>query len=266
MASGAESAVIAINGAKAGPEINPRMYGIFLEEINHGVDGGLYGELVRNRAFEDSRSPEGYTFQNGKFRNSGGFDSGFTRYGYTTNGVPFWSVIQSGAAKATMQVETTGGITPESAYCLRVDAEPAADGRAGVANEGFFGIGVHEGEKYHLSLHARGSENFKGPLVVRLEDANGAACSDEVKIDSIGADWKKFEGVITGSKTDSKARLVIEVGAKGSVWLDFVSLFPTKTWKDRPNGLRPDIADMIAGLRPGFVRFPGGCVVEAGSG
>src|ERR1041385_6987473 len=121
LASGAESAVIAINGAKAGPEINPRMYGIFLEEINHAVDGGLYCELVRNRAFEDSRPPEGYTFQNGKWRNPGGFDSGFTRYGYTTNGVPFWSLIQTGAAKGTMAVETSGGITAESAYCLRID-------------------------------------------------------------------------------------------------------------------------------------------------
>jgi alpha-L-arabinofuranosidase len=264
LVSGAESAVIAINGAKAGPEINPRMYGIFLEEINHAVDGGLYGELVRNRAFEDSRPPEGYTFQNGKWRNPGGFDSGFTRYGYTTNGVPFWSLIRTGAAKGTMTVETTGGITPESAYCLRIDAEPAADGRVAVANEGFFGIGVREGEKYRLSLHARGGE-FNGPLIVRLEDQSGAKLSDEVKIEGVGETWKKFEGVLTGSKTDSKARLIVEVQGKGSVWLDFVSLFPAKTWKDRANGLRPDIAEMIAGLHPGFVRFPGGCVVEAGS-
>ena len=114
---------------------------------------------MRNRAFEDSRPPEGYTFQNGKFRNPGGFDSGFTRYGYTTNGVPFWSVIQSGAAKATMQVETTGGITPESAYCLRVDAELAAGrSRGDVANEGFFAHQcVREDERNTiLSLHARG--------------------------------------------------------------------------------------------------------------
>jgi alpha-L-arabinofuranosidase len=265
LTANAESAVIAINGAKAGPEINPQMYGIFLEEINHGVDGGLYGEMVRNRGFEDSRPPEGYTFQNGKWRNNGGFDSGFSRYGYTTNGVPFWSLIQSGAAKGTMTVETTGGITPESAYCLRVDAEPAAGGRVGVANEGFFGIGVRQGEQYRLSLHARSGDDFKGPITVRLEDANGAACSDEVKITSVSDAWQKFNGVFTGTKTDSKARLVIEVGAKGRVWLDFVSLFPAKTWKDRANGLRPDIAEMIAGLHPGFVRFPGGCVVEAGS-
>jgi alpha-L-arabinofuranosidase len=265
LVSGAESAVIAIRGAATGPEINPRLYGIFLEEINHGVDGGLYGELVRNRGFEDSRPPEGYTFQNGKWRNPGGFDSGFTRYGYTTNGVPFWSFIQTGAAKGAMAVETTGGITPESAYCLRIDAEPAAGGRVGVANEGFFGIGVQKGAQYKLSLHARGGAEFKGPLLVRLEDQSGAPVSDEVKIGAIGGTWQKFEGVLTGSRTDSKARLVIDVQGKGSVWLDFVSLFPAKTWKERANGLRPDIADMIAGLRPGFVRFPGGCVVEAGS-
>jgi len=260
----AESAVISIDATNAGPAINPRMYGIFLEEINHGVDGGLYGELVRNRAFEDSRPPEGYTLQDGVWRNVKGFDSGFSRYGYTTNGVPFWSLIQTGAAKGAMRVETTGGITPQSCYCLRLDAEPAADGRVGVANEGFFGIGVRQGEQYRLSLHARGGD-FKGPLRVRLEDANGAPCSDEVEIGPIGKSWQKFEKILTGSKTDSKARLVIEAGAKGTVWLDFVSLFPTKTWKNRPNGLRPDIADMIAGLHPGFVRFPGGCVVEAGS-
>jgi len=264
-ASGAETAVIAVNAAKAGPEINPQLYGIFLEEINHAVDGGLYGELVRNRAFEDSRPPEGYTFQNGKWRNPGGFDSGFTRYGYTTNGVPFWSMIQSGSAHGTMNVETTGGITPESSYCLRVEAEPASDGRVAVANEGFFGIGIRQGEKYRLSLHARGGDDFKGPLTVRLEDESGGACSDEVKISNVGDAWQKFEGVLTGSKTDSKAKLVIEVGAKGKVWLDFVSLFPAKTFKDHANGLRPDIAEMIAGLHPGFVRFPGGCVVEAGS-
>ena len=265
LASGAESAVITIEGAQLGPEINPRMYGIFLEEINHGVDGGLYGELVRNRAFEDSRPPEGYMLQDGVWRNSRGFDSGFSRYGYTTNGVPFWSLVQTGDAKGSMSVETTGGITPESCYCLRLDVAPGASGRVGVANEGFFGIGVRQGEQYRLSLHARGGDGFQGPLLVRLEDQNGGPCSDEVKIEPIGESWQKVEYLLTGSKTDSKARLVITAGAKGTLWLDFVSLFPAKTWKNRANGLRSDIAAMIAGLHPGFVRFPGGCVVEAGS-
>src|SRR3974390_501414 len=80
--AGAGTATIAIDANQPGPKINPRMYGIFLEEINHGVDGGLYAELIRNRAFEDSRPPEGYTFRNGRWRDSSqrGFDAGFSRY------------------------------------------------------------------------------------------------------------------------------------------------------------------------------------------
>src|SRR6186713_832991 len=93
-ASAAESAVINVDLAKSGPAINPRLYGIFLEEINHGVDGGLYAELIRNRGFEDARPPEGYEFKNGRWQNRQGFDSGFSLYGYTTNGAPFWSKIQ----------------------------------------------------------------------------------------------------------------------------------------------------------------------------
>src|SRR5689334_10481749 len=118
-----ERALITVDVSKPGPAINPRMYGIFLEEINHAVDGGLYGELIRNRAFEDSRAPEGYTYRNGAWRNPHGFDSGFSRYGYTTNGVPFWSLIQQGAAKGSMNLQTSGGITEQSPCCLRLDVD-----------------------------------------------------------------------------------------------------------------------------------------------
>lgn len=261
----AESVVIDINAARPGPAINPNLYGIFLEEINHGVDGGLYAELIRNRGFEDARPPEGYEFKNGRWQNRQGFDSGFSRYGYTTNGVPFWSLIQRGDAKGSMNLETTGGITEQSAYCLRLDVESVDKGRFGVANEGFFGIGVRQGESYRLSLRARRDAVFSGPVFIRLEDANGEPCSQEVLIDVIFPDWKRYEHVLTATRTEAKARLVISVAAKGKVWLDFVSLFPVKTWKDRPNGLRADLAQMIYDLHPRFVRFPGGCVVEAGS-
>jgi len=125
----AESALIAIDATKPGPTINSNFYGFFLEEINHGVDGGLYAELIRNRGFEDARPPEGYEFKNGRWQNRQGFDSGFSRYGYTTNGAPFWSLIQSGDAKGRMKLETTGGITEASAYCLRLEAEAVGNGR-----------------------------------------------------------------------------------------------------------------------------------------
>jgi alpha-L-arabinofuranosidase len=259
-----ETATITIDAGKPGPEINPRMYGIFLEEINHGVDGGLYAELVRNRAFEDSRAPEGYVLREGRWRDASrrGFDSGFTRYGYTTEGVPFWSLVQEGSARGAMHLQTTGGITEASAYCLLLDVNDVAGGRLGVANHGFFGIGIRQGQSYNLSLYARGDIPT---LSVVLEDAEGRACSDEAKVEAISNDWKQFKATLTGSKTESKAKLVVTADGKGKVWLDFISLFPSRTWKDRPNGLRADIAQMIADLKPGFVRFPGGCVVEGGT-
>src|SRR5262245_45221003 len=247
-----EPAVIEINAAKAGPAINPRLYGIFLEEINHGVDGGLYAELIRNRAFEDARPPEGYTFRSNRWRDARGADAGYAKFGYTTNGIPFWSLVQSGEAKGEMRLQTSGGITEPSAYCLRLDIENIGGGRIGVVNQGFFGIGIRKGDSYALSLYVRGGDGFKGPLSIRLEDASGAACSDEAKVKSIGADWKQFKATLTATKTDPKARLVITAGAKGKVWLDFVSLFPKKTWRNEPNGLRPDIEQMIADLQPGF--------------
>jgi len=261
----ASNAVISIDVSRPGPAINSQLYGIFLEEINHGVDGGLYPELIRNRGFEDSRPPEGYAFRNGRWRDERGFDSGFSRYGYTTNGSPFWSLVQSGDAKGSMHVETTGGITEPTTYCLRLDIENVGNGSVGVANEGFFGIGLKQGEQYQLSLYARGADGFTGPLSVQLKDSSGASCSDEVTIENIGSSWSKFDRALIASKTEPKARLVISAQSKGKVWLDFVSLFPKTTWKNRPNGLRPDIAQMIADLKPGFVRFPGGCVVEGGT-
>jgi alpha-L-arabinofuranosidase len=257
-----ETAVINISATNSGPAINPQLYGIFLEEINHGVDGGLYAELIRNRAFEDARPPEGYEFKNGRWQNRQGFDSGFSRYGYTTNGAPFWSLVQSGDAKGSIKLETTGGITEQSAYCLRLDAESVGKGRFGVANEGFFGIGIRQGDKYRLSFYARG-DKFDGPVLVRLENAKGEPLSDEVKVSGVADGWKKFEHEFTATQTENKARLAVTLGSKGTVWLDFVSLFPKNTWKNQPNGLRTDLAQMIFDLHPRFVRFPGGCVVEA---
>ncbi len=274
----AGTATITIDAGQKGPVINPRMYGIFLEEINHGVDGGLYAELIRNRGFEDSRPPEGFTKRDGRWLDTKGYDAGFDQFGYTTEGIPFWSLVKEGNAKGAMSLETTGGISEQSRHCLRLDIEDPADGSVGVANAGFFGIGLKQGRKYNLSLYVKArvaaasvslpmaSSNMEdSSLVIHLEDASGNALSDVVRIEGIGGDWRQFKATLTASATQSKARLVILAQAKGTLWLDFVSLFPATTWKGRPNGLRPDIAQMIADLKPGFVRFPGGCVVEGGT-
>jgi alpha-L-arabinofuranosidase len=130
-----------------------------------------------------------------------------------------------------------------------------------------------------LLLHARGTDGFDGPLTARLEDSRGSACSQLVAFGALSPNWKEFSATLTAIKTEPDARLVITAGSTGKVWFDFVSLFAQDTFKNRPNGLRRDIAEMIADLKPGFrlrerveaapaeslVRFPGGCVVEGGN-
>lgn len=245
MCAWAGTATINIDVSKAGPKINPHLYGIFLEEINNSVDGGLYAELIANRAFEDSRPPEGCVLKDGRWRSRKNWDTGFD---VKPGEVPHWSALSG-----KMSLETSGGLNTNTPYCLRLD------GPASVANEGFWGIGVKAGEKYDLTMFARGA----GTLSVRLEDASGAAVSDSETISGIETGWKKFKATLTATKSEAKARFVIATETASPVWLDFVSLFPRKTWKNR--WLRPDIAQMVADLKPGFVRWPGGCVVEGGN-
>ncbi len=255
----AGSATITVDLSKPGPHISPRLYGIFLEEINHGVDGGLYPEMVANRAFEDSRPPEGFALRDGRYKDDKGYDAGFE---VKPGEIPSWSLLQDGGARGTMHLETSGGLNEHTPYCLRLDIEKPAPGRLGVVNSGFWGTGVKRGEKYNLSLYARGEE-FKGPITVRLEDDSGQPCSDLAALKDVPAAWKQFKTTLSGTRNEPKARLVIAGGSKGKLWLDFVSLLPQDTWKK--HGLRKDIAQMIADLKPGFVRFPGGCVVEGGT-
>src|SRR6516225_1275094 len=106
----ATTAIVTIEAAKPGPKLNPRMYGIFLEEINHGVDGGLYAELIRNRGFEDAKPPEGFIFKNGHWVDSegrGAYDAGLSPSGYVTNGLPFWSLVKEGGAQGSMHLDMT---------------------------------------------------------------------------------------------------------------------------------------------------------------
>jgi len=260
----AGTATVTVDTGKPGPRLNPRMYGIFLEEVNFGVDGGLYAELIRNRGFEDAKPPEGFTFRDGRWLDAKGYDAGFSRFGYVTNGLPSWTLIEEGGAEGAMQLDMENPLNAATPRSLRLEIGKAAPGRLAVSNEGFWGIGVAEGEKYNLSFWAR-SEDFNGPLVVELETVDGASCSKPERIKGVGSQWKNFKATLTATRSDPKAKFVIQAGSTGKVWLDMVSLFPAKTFKNRPNGLRLDLAQMLADLKPGFVRFPGGCVVEGGT-
>jgi alpha-L-arabinofuranosidase len=264
----ATTATVTIDAGKSGPKLNPRMYGIFLEEINHGVDGGLYAELIRNRGFEDAKPPEGFLFKNGRWVDSdgrGAYDAGFARFGYFTNGLPFWSLVREGGAQGSMRLDTENPLSPATPRSLRLEIENVSGGRLGISNEGFWGMGLQSGHEYNLSFWARAADGFAGSLSATLVTADGAVCCQPAGVKGLTGAWKQFHARLRATGDEAAAKFVLTAAAKGTVWLDLVSLFPAATFKSHPNGLRADLAQMLADLKPGFVRFPGGCVVEGGT-
>ena len=223
--SAQDESVMVVQADKIGAEIQPTMYGHFLEDINFAADGGLYAELVKNRSFEFPQHFMGWrTFGNVSLQDDGPFERNphYVRLSPASHGAKF----------------------------------------TGIENEGFFGIGVKAGEGYRFSVWARGAnQKIKVELVNTASmGETQVMTSDELAISS--ADWKKYEMTITPKETFAKAHLRIFLASDGDVDLEHVSLFPVDTWKGRKNGLRKDLAQALADTKPGVFRFPGGCIVE----
>ncbi len=230
--AGAASLTVQVD--KPGARVSPMLWGIFFEDINLSADGGLWAELVRNRSFEDSDRPE------------------------------HWTLVRREGGEGAMTVDTERPDGPplrtRNLRSLRLDIAKAGGGAlVGAANEGYWGMAVREGESYVLNFRARCGGGFSGPLSVILEDREGRALA-RGSAAGLGEDWRSFRVDMRADAGDPRARLVLGAEQAGTVWLDFVSLFPKKTWKD--HGWRPDIAETLAALKPAFVRFPGGCWVE----
>ncbi|MGA2866316.1 MAG: alpha-L-arabinofuranosidase C-terminal domain-containing protein [Verrucomicrobiota bacterium] len=230
-AAATASASLVIQADRPGPKVSPTLYGIFFEEINCAGDGGLYAEMVRNRSFEDSNQPD------------------------------HWLLVTEGRAKGEMAVDRQQPMSEKNQRSLQLTVTEAGNERVGAANDGYWGMSLKQGQAYELSLSARAGPAFRGPLTVSLESRAGKVYARK-KISGLSPDWKPFKASLTPEGTDPAGRLVLSASQPATIWLDQVSLFPRKTWKGRANGLRPDLAEMLQGLRPGFVRFPGGCWVE----
>lgn len=218
---------LAVDPAARGAEIDDTMYGVFFEDINRAADGGLYAELVQNRSFE-------YTTVDNR--------------SYTP--LTSWTVSGSGHV-----VDDDGRLNDRNRNYLSLDAGSS------VTNAGYnTGVHVEEGEKYDFSVWARAEAGTA--LTVSLQDADGTlATARRVAVRTGG--WAKYRAVLTATRTSSDGRLT--VGSSSAAALDMVSLFPRDTYRGEPNGLRKDLAEKVAALRPGFVRFPGGCLVNTGS-
>jgi len=229
--SPASTGRITVRVNEPGPAISPNLYGIFFEEINHAGDGGLYAELVRNRSFEenDTTAP--------------------------------WTLRPDAPASGAISIieRSDGGQFNRQALEIRVE-DPSA-GPVGAVNGGYWGMGLVRGRTYDLSIEARGIDGFTGPLTVQLEGPDGAVLAKGAT-KPVTKDWQRYTVSLKATGTAPEGRLFVGSGRKGTVQVDMVSLFPRDTFKKRPNGLRADLAAMLTGLSPAFVRFPGGCWVE----
>jgi alpha-L-arabinofuranosidase len=232
--------ILTIYTQERGAELGD-LFGIFFEDLNHAVDGGLYAELVQNRSFE--------------------FDP-IDRAEY--HALTAWEKIERGGGKAEITVEDSHPLNPRNLHYAAINIVSEGDG-VGIMNLGFnSGIPVKQGEAYLFSVYARRDANFDEPVVVTIEGTDGVV-HGEAAIVVETSEWTKYEATITANATDSSSRLVIVTKGKGKLFLDMVSLFPKRTFRNRINGMREDIAVMIADLKPKFMRFPGGCLVHDGS-
>lgn len=225
----AQTNELVIQAGKPGAEIQPTMYGLFFEDINYAADGGLYAELVKNRSFEFPQHFMGWkTFGKVSLKDDGPFD--------------------------------------RNPHYVRLAYAGHPHKQTGLDNEGFFGIGIKKGAEYRFSVWARVAEG-EPPAKIRVELADTKSMGEQqafatadVTVDS--REWKKYQVILKPEMTNPKAILRIFLASRQTVDLEHISLFPVDTWQGHENGLRKDLAQALADIKPGVFRFPGGCIVE----
>ena len=240
--------VLDIDLAAPTKQVSPTLHGLMTEEINFSYDGGLYGELIRNRAFlNHEKDPVN------------------------------WSLINDAGVEADLVVTDQVPLTHSLPKSLAVKIKTAdANRRVAIANEGYWGIPVKPNTTYRASFYVKGSRDeknkkhevvstrFSGPLRVSLQSNEGSKVLAQAETPVVNEHWQKFEVTLTTGadiKPSAANKFVISAGNTGTVWFSLVSLFPP-TYKDRANGSRIDIMEKLAAMKPTFLRFPGGNYVE----
>ncbi|MCF0198357.1 MAG: carbohydrate binding domain-containing protein [Bacteroidaceae bacterium] len=220
---------IGIDTRILGDEISPTLYGIFFEEIKFAGCGGLYAELVRNRSFEDDR------------------------------GENLWYWDAQGAASmevVTTDAEHSNMINEVQEHAVKVSAHVAY---AGIRNQGYWGMNIEKGVTYQLSFWAK-SDDVTG-ITARLFSPSGSLLGQAKVTEQLTGEWTRYTASIKATRSDTRGQLALVATKASTFYLDVVSLFPP-TYMDRPNGMRRDLAELTADLKPAFMRFPGGCVIE----
>ncbi|NDV66974.1 alpha-L-arabinofuranosidase C-terminal domain-containing protein [Bacteroides sp. 224] len=217
-------------------KISDLLIGIFFEDINYAADGGLYAELIQNRGFE-------YDLSDKQGRDN------------TWDHSKSWALKGD---KTLFTIDTVAPLHPNNKHYAKLEITQVG---AALTNEGFNGIPLKTGDKYYFSLFSRVLNGKGGKFIIRLVDGEGNICAQS-SVNTSSVNWKKQEITLTSKTTVTNAHLEILPQFAGTVALDMISLFPQKTFKGRRNGLREDLAQVLADMKPRFVRFPGGCVAH----
>ena len=233
---------IDIDTQQRGPKVSPMLYGIFYEDINHAADGGIYAELIRNRSFEDG-----------------------PRYGAPAD-MQGWSTYAAAPSQLTARLIQPTKKNPllnsVQHNALELDIKASAAKPVCLVNEGYWGINVVQGRSYRLSFWAK-TLKYQGIVKATLCSKDGSQLYAEAMVNQFPAfkDWTKYEATLIATDNDPQAQFALVFDGAGQVQIDMVSLFPP-TFKNRENGMRPDLANMLWQMHPKFMRFPGGCFVE----
>lgn len=262
----ADGIPIVLNVAERGASVSPDMYGVFFEEINHAGDGGLYAELVQNRSFEEKEMPEGYHVEHGRLKPApvenhlNGRVNRDANFHWNAEPVRAWSLQLADEAVATMRLTKERPMFETAPNNLEVDIRKA-DKPVQLINEGYWGMNIREGNIYALRVIVRKAPGYTGSITAKLLSKEGKVIGQTALDVNENDVWVDELKVIEPTASDNEARLALEFDSPGKVWLDYVSLFPP-TFNGRYNGMRPDVAQCLADLKPAFFRWPGGCVVE----
>jgi alpha-L-arabinofuranosidase len=225
----AATPILRVQTDRPGARINPAMWGLFFEDINFGADGGLYAELVKNRSFEFPDSLMGWK-----------------------------NLCPGSATPGNVEIREDAPLNEVNSHYARVTAGEGSV--SGLVNEGFRGMGIRGGKVYEFSAWVR-SAGGSPALALELVSGDGRVLAG-TRLKGFSADWRQHFARLRPKETDAKAQLRVMVQGPGALDLDMVSLFPRDTWKGRRGGLRADLVEMLAAMKPGFLRFPGGCIVE----
>ena len=236
--------------ALSGKVISRELVGVFFEDLNYAADGGLYAELIQNRSFEYSATEQG-------------------EWGPLFG----WELVKISGGDGQLGLGDSRPVHPNNPHYLLLTVLEPGDG-VGIANKGFDQVPVETGRSYEASFWAYqaymgrmwkdADQSRPMPVTLQLQSKDGAVLA-EAKLDVAGRTWAQHRAVLVPTRSDPEARFVLLAQAQGGLAIDMVSLFPRDTFKGRANGLRRDLAQTIADIRPRFMRFPGGCLVH-GSG